>query len=178
VRLRILGGVASYLATIPDINLIHVCFDKQNLKVATTDIFDLTWTTLLQRFHNTMSHRKFPGPRNAEDKGLIVTDATDGEKLRRLTRRLGQFNAVPNQPQHGPGYRQLPIDTLVEDPVPRDSRHSYFLQCCDVAAYLLTQKLKPNSLFRRRKAQDYFDRLNPVLCKVASSTDPQGIVKL
>jgi hypothetical protein len=176
-RLRILGGIAQYMAQMPDISLIHILVDKKGT-YAQSDIFDVAWRALLQRFHNTISHRNFPGPANPDERGLLICDDTNGQKLTRLVRKLRVFNPVPNQTQYGEGTRQIPLDTLVEDPIERNSQHSYFLQCCDVAAYLLTQKNAPNKFFRKRGARNYFDRLDPILCKVASSSDPQGVVKL
>ena len=83
--------------------------------------------------HNTLSRRNFPGPQNPEDFGLLFADKTDEPKLRQLLRRMRHFNPVPNKGGDGT-YRQIPLTTLVEDPVHRDSRHSYFIQLADVNA--------------------------------------------
>jgi hypothetical protein len=40
------------------------------------------------------------------------------------------------------------------------------------------QKLSPSGYVHRKGGRNYFDRLDPVLCKVASSTDRQGIVRV
>jgi hypothetical protein len=66
----------------------------------------------------------------------------------------------------------------VEDPNFRDSAHSLYIQAADLAAYVLSQKLAPNSYMRKKSGYNYFDLLDAVLCKVASSTDEQGIVRL
>jgi hypothetical protein len=175
-RLRILWEVAVFQAGLQDISVINVVVDKS--RNHGSDVFSRAWTALVTRFYNTMSHRNFPGPHHADDRGIVLTDATEGQKLRRLVRRLRRYNPVPHNMNYGTGYRQIPLDTLIEDPVERDSRHSLFIQCCDVNAYLLTQKLRPNKFFRKRGARNYFDRLDPVLCKMASASDPQGIVRL
>lgn len=67
---------------------------------------------------------------------------------------------------------------MIEDPVHRDSLHSYFIQLADVNSYSLLQREQPNRYFRKKGARNYFHRLDPVLCKVASRTDPHGIVRL
>ena len=140
------------------------------------DVFENAWMVLLQRFENTISHRNFPGPQNPQDYGVVVTDKTDEPKLRALARRLRRYNPVPSI--GGAGYRHLPIRTIVEDPVHRDSLHSYFIQLADVNSYCLLQQESPNRYFRRKGARRFFRRLDPVLCKVATRSDPQGVVRL
>lgn len=175
IRLRILREVIDFESAIPDVSIINVVVDKAG-KAINYDVFDQAWTCLIQRFHNTISHRNFPGPQNPQDYGLLVADRTDETKLRKLTRRMRRFNPVPSK--IGTQARQILLTTLVEDPVHRDSLHSYFVQLADVNAYFLYQKLNPCGYVRRKGARNYFDRLNPVLCKVASGTDPQGVVRL
>lgn len=175
IRLRLLRDALDFQASIPDVNILNVVVDKSN-KSSGYDVFENAWRALVQRFHNTISHRNFPGPRNANDFGLLVVDQTEEKKLRNLSRRMRAYNPIPNR--FGPGYRQIPLTTLVEDAVHRDSLHSYFIQLADVNAFFLYQQIAPSGYIRRKGARNYFDRLDPILCKVASSTDPKGIVRL
>lgn len=177
-RLTIIRHFANELARLPDVNIINIVVDKTN-KPANYDVFSTAWKALIQRFQNTMSYHNFRGPANPDERGMIFPDHTDDKKLTQLLRRLRRYNPVPNQPQFGLGsYRNLTIDAVIEDPNFRDSAHSYFIQAADLSAFLLYQKLQPSSYIRRKSAQNYFDRLGPALCKVASATDPQGIVRL
>jgi hypothetical protein len=89
---------------------------------------------------------------------------------------LRRFNPVPNI--GGIGSRPILLKTIVEDPVHRNSLHSYFIQLADVNSYMLTQQEKPNKYVRNKGGRTFFARLDPVLCKWASRTDPQGIVRL
>jgi len=89
---------------------------------------------------------------------------------------MSAYNPISNR--GGLGYRNLPLTTLVEDAVHRNSLHSYLIQLSDVNAYFLYQKLAPNAYVKKKGAKNYIDRLDSVLCKVASSTDPLGIVRL
>ena len=175
IRLRILREVLDFEAALPDVSVINVLVDKQH-KPPSYDVFDHAWMALLQRFENTISHRNFPGPQNPQDKGIVVVDRTDEPKLRALARKLRKYNPVPNRGRTG--FRQIPISSIIEDPIHRDSLHSYFVQLADVNAYFLKQKLQPCSYVRRKGARNYFDRLDPILCKVASRNDPYGIVRL
>lgn len=71
MRLRILRDTLDFQATVPDISIVNVVVDKRD-KSADTDVFEMAWTTLVQRFHNTLSHKNFPGPQNPDDRGILV----------------------------------------------------------------------------------------------------------
>lgn len=176
-RLTIIRFFANQLASMADLNLINIVVDKQG-KQQNYDVFGMAWRALIQRFENTISHRNFSGPANADDRGILLPDHTDNKKLVQLLRRMRRFNPVPNQQQHGIGYRDLSLGKIIEDPNFRDSRHSYFIPAADLAAYLLYQSVAPNAYIRKRGAKNYLTRLEPILCKVASPNDPLGIVRL
>jgi hypothetical protein len=168
---------AEALAIVTDLNVISVVVDKNN-KGQDYDVFRTAWRALIQRFENTISSRHFRGPANPDDRGLIICDHTQDKKLISLIRQMRQYNPVPNPPQFGPGYRNLTLNYVIEDPSFRDSEHSYFIQAVDMVAFLAFQYLAPNSYIRKNSARNYFLKLKPILCRVASSTDPLGIVRL
>jgi len=174
LRLRLLRDVLDFQANLPDINIINVVVDKAN-RQSDFDVFTVAWETMIQRFHNTLSHRNFPGPQNAQDKGLIIVDKTEVKRLSVLRRRMGKYNPVPNLGL--PGYRAIPVTTIAEDAVHRDSIHSLILQLVDVNAYFLMQKYAPCKYIKKQGGKNYFDRLEPVLCKVASRSNALGIVE-
>jgi len=176
-RLEILRRFADALSALPDLNLISVVVDKQG-KPAGFDVFDRAWTTLIQRFENTLSHRNFPGPSNPDDRGFLLCDHTDDKKLTALVRRMKSYNPVPNQVQIGPGYRNLVLRYVIEDPSFRDSGYSQFVQAVDMCAYLLQQQQKPSKFIHRKSGQNYFNRLHPICCRFASTRDPVGVVRL
>lgn len=176
-RLAIIRAFADELASMSDLNIINVVVDKQG-KAANYDAFGSAWKALIQRFENTISSRNFTGPANSDDCGMLFPDNTDNKKLTGLLRQMRRYNPVPNQPAYGPGYRNLTIGKLIEDPSFRDSGHSYFIQAADLAAFLLYQHMDPNAYMRSKGGQNYFYRLEPILCKVASARDPYGIVRL
>ncbi len=89
--------------------------DKQ--KRPKTDVFELAWTALIQRFENTVTHRNFPGPANPDDRGLLIPDTTDNKKLKLLIRRMRRFNPIPDKKDvYAKGARNLPLNYLIEDP--------------------------------------------------------------
>lgn len=173
-RLRLLRDVIDFQAQLPNINIINVVVDKKK-HCDETDIFAIAWETLIQRYHNTISYKNFPGPRNEKDHGLLFVDSTDELKLRALVRRMRRYNPVPSR--YDFSTRQQLITTVVEDPVHRNSMHSYFVQLADVNAYFLYQYMMPNGYIRRKGARNYLRRLEPILCKKASNSNSLGIVR-
>jgi hypothetical protein len=167
-RLAILRKYADLLSEIPDLNIINVVIDKNG---RTNDVFEAAWKYLIQRFENTISRRNFPGPANADERGMIFPDSTDVNKLRKLIRKMRQYNPIPNGPSN------MRLSKIIEDPNFRDSRETYFIQSADVASYLLYQHLAPNAYMKSKSGHNYFFRLDSVLCKHASNTDPHGIVR-
>ena len=151
---------------------------NKSTKAADYDVFGMAWRALLQRFENTTSHRNFSGPANPDERGMLFPDHTDDKKLRALLRRMRRWNPVPHQRAIGPGYRNLAIRHIVEDPSFRDSGDSYFIQAADLAAYLVYQGLAPNSYMRKKGGIAYYKRLQPIFCTVASAGDPFGFVRL
>jgi hypothetical protein len=180
-RFAIIRQFADELATMQDVSIINVRVNKGN-KPNGYDVFDRAWTALLQRFQNTMSHRNFPGPANPDERGMVLADHTDGVKLTRLVRRLRRYNPLPHKADYraanGSSYRNLPQVNIIEDPVLRDSRYSYFVQAADLAAFLLYQYTEPNTYFRKKHGGHYWLRLDPVFCKKAATTNPYGLVDL
>ena len=87
------------------------------------------------------------------------------------------YNPVSNQEAYSVGYRNLMMRSMIENANVRDLAHSWFIQAVDVAAYLLYQQLAPSSYFGRKAGQNYFNRLDPIMCKVASPKTG-GIVRL
>jgi hypothetical protein len=85
------------------------------------------------------------------------------------------FNYIPSQiPGHPP--IQVLTRRILDDPVPRESRHSYFIQLADLVAYALARRDFPRSNLRKFQFEKIFDIIDPVLLKDASQSDPQGIV--
>lgn len=179
-RLAIVRSFADTLAHAPELNVINVVVDKSG-KPPDYDVFEKAWTALIQRLENTLAHRNFSGPRNADDRGMLFPDRTDDKKLTRLLRKLRHFNPVPSPMQlvqgGAPAYRNLSLLKIIEDPNFRDSEHSLMIQAADLCAFLLYQHLAPNEYMRKKGGASYFRRLEPILCKAATPRDPMGIVR-
>lgn len=122
-RLAIIREFADELAQIDDLNVINVVVDKQG-KPANYNVFERAWQALIQRFENTISYRNFRGLHNLDERGLVIPDNADGKKLIQIIRRMRRYNPVPSRSEYGEGYRNLLLQTVVEDPWLRDSAES------------------------------------------------------
>lgn len=176
-RLTIIRAFLNEVGALPDVSVINVLIDKHG-KPTSYDVMGRAWEALIQRFSNTISHRNFAGPANSDERGTIVPDNTDTKKVQGLIRRMRRYNPIPNQSQFGVGFRNRMITNMVEDPYFKDSRRSYFIQAADVIAFALYQRTKPCAYIKRKSARNYFNRLESVLFRTASTSDPEGIVRL
>lgn len=55
--------------------------------------------------------------------------------------------------------------------------NSFFVQCADVAAFLLYQSVSPSVYMRKKAGQNYFKRLDAILCKQVTK-QADGIVRI
>jgi len=175
-RLAIIRQFAKTIAQNTDFNIIIVDVEKNNKKV-NYNVFEMAWTALIQRFENTIYYKNFPGGFESEEKGIIFPDNTDNKKLITLLRKMRRYNPIPHDYQHSSGSRNLPLTTIVEDPNFRKSDDSYFIQAVDMISYLYHQKLEPCSYMKKKRGNNYFNILSPILCPHASKYS-RGIVRL
>jgi hypothetical protein len=173
-RLTIIRQHIDVIGRMNFLRVINIRVDKEG-KPPDYDPFEHAWRAMIQRLENTLNYTNFPGC-TANDLGAIFCDETDEPKLRKLSRKMRVYNPVANM--YGGGYRQLPLGRVAEDPTLRRSNHSYFIQAADSAAFALYQRYAPSAYIRRKGARNYFNRLDPVLCKVAATAHPLGIVEL
>lgn len=177
-RLAIVRQFADRIAGLAAVRIINVVVDKQTTKLANKDeVFRAAWYRLFQRFENTIGYQNFPGPPNASERGLVFPDSTDAGRLRKYLNDMRSHNRLKLVQASGAfHYIDSPLRLLIEDPVMRDSRHSYLVQAADCVVFLLKQSLDPSAYMRKHGGRAYFARLDRVLCKEASRKDSQGIV--
>lgn len=176
-RIDILKKTLQWCSGQSDCSIINVVVDKS--KNPTADIFEIAWSTLIQRFENTILNRNFPGPANPDERGIIISDNTDGLKLKRILRKMRRINYVPNtSAYYTSGSRNLALNYIIEDPFFKDSGDSLIHQVVDVIAYSVRQLYEPNKYMKKKSGHKYFYLLDPILCKVASSKHKYGIVEI
>lgn len=174
-RLDIIKKCIDWLNQQGDISIYSVAIDKQG---RTGDIFEMAWDVLINRFENTISNKNFHGPQNPDERGIVISDNTEGEKLRKLIRRMRHFNMVPNRRDlFGGSGRNLKLEYIIEDPVFRDSKNSLIHQMNDVIAYCCRQMFEPNNYMKKKGGHRFYKRLENVLINKVSRTG-DGIVRI
>jgi hypothetical protein len=163
-------------AGMPDLRIINVHLNKANPRYASSkdpgfDAEGEAWERLVQRFQNHL--RKDSGG----DLGMILADETNEVKVRRIMRRMRVYNQTPSRIYKGTSYSN-PVDHIVEDPVMRNSEHSYFVQIADLVSHALYRDLYPKGGYRKYNVDRLFNIMDGVLLKAASTSDPRGIVHL
>ena len=174
-RLDIIKKCIDWLNSQPYMSIYSVVVDKDG-KPNDYDVFLHAWNALLMRFENTISYRNFPGPQNVTDMGMVLSDNTDGNKLRGLIRKMRHFNMIPSK--FGTAARNLKLQYIIEDPVLRDSQYSFIHQMNDVVAYCARQMYEPNSYMKKKGGTTFYKRLGNVALKVVSGKNEYGIVEL
>lgn len=112
---------------------------------------------------------------------IVIFDTGKERQVTKLARQLAVFNYIPSQFNRwgdGNRARNIVTDRIIEDPVFRDSRESYFLQLVDFAAFaLLKKEVPPTEFITRWGYHELFPLLEAVCCKAAHPRDRYGIVR-
>ncbi|MBD1206964.1 MAG: DUF3800 domain-containing protein [Ignavibacteria bacterium] len=175
-RLDIMKQCVDWVASQSGMNILSVVVDKSH---HSQDVFEYAWEVLLQRFENTLNYRNFAGPMNADERGIVISDNTDGKKLQGVIRKMRRYNPVPNiRSLYTGGSRNLRVQHVIEDVMMKDSATSYFHQIVDVVVYCARQLYEPNAYMRTKGGHQFYKRLDRVLIKQASKTHPLGIVEI
>jgi hypothetical protein len=111
-----------------------VVFDKRRHPGwAPRAVFDTSWETLLQRL--AITSRK-------ENVTFVVShDEGENDAVRRWVRRSRRYLTAGSA--FGPGRLLNPAPLLVDDPIPRKSHQSFFVQMADLVAYAAFRAVVP-----------------------------------
>lgn len=166
-RIKILKAYCQQIPLIFDTaKVINVCLKKADFQ--NPEEVQLTaWNRIIQRFDTYLK-------KAAKDKGIIISDDTDGHKVMQLLRKMRVYNPIPSH--FGASYN-APTDSIIEDLFQRNSQHSYFIQTVDVIAHVLYRKEYPKGSLKKFGLEYFFDILDPVLLKEAAKGDDFGIVR-
>jgi len=175
-RLRVVD-LYCQLAGRLDAKIINVVIVKPRFYKPDINILDTAVTFSVQRIENDLA--MVPANRF-----MIITDWGRVGKMRKTTRRVQRINFIPSK--FGPTPRRQEIQKLIEDPLPKDSSQSYFIQLADLSACVvsfyavLTQKVGnlpkrlPAAVDMTRVAQ-WMEALKPSLNLKATGDDPYGV---
>ena len=114
-----------------------VVIDKTHSTRCPQEILDLAWETLLQRLERSFRNQGIP------DSLLIMHDQGPNIAVRTIVRRARRHLRAGSA--HRSGHYNVPVRTVIDDPVPKDSQQSYMLQLADLVAYTGWRSYMPPS---------------------------------
>jgi Protein of unknown function (DUF3800) len=112
-----------------ELRIINVVIVKSRFHKPEVNVLDTALTFSVQRIENDLA----PSPQN---RFMIITDWGRVGKMRKTTRRVQKINFIPSK--FGPIPRRQDIQKLIEDPLPKDSSESYFIQLADLSACIVS----------------------------------------
>ena len=94
---------------------------------------------------------------------------------------MNVFNPVPSKSgtwgDSGQTHKNIVINTIIEDPVFKQSHESYFIQMVDFCAFALLRRERQLASKNALGIHEAFDILKPVCYKLANYKDPMGVVR-
>lgn len=177
-RIEIIDEFCDLLAQLK-LQIVNVVINKNNIQKGKYNVLDTALTYSVQRIENDLKKN------DPNHKFLIITDEGRVGKMRDTTRKIQRILYTPSKINPGTSYR-TEIKCLIEDPLPKNSRESYFIQMADMTALLCYLRklsdLKLGSFPSRfpkgvddKKVEDWLNRIKPVL-NLAASKNKFGIV--
>lgn len=110
-----------------------IAVDKRQKSITPDQVFDLAWEGLLQRLERTSTKEKVTF--------MISHDEGEDDAVRRWVRRSRRHLTAGSA--FGTGMLANPARRLVDDPIPRKSEQSYFIQLSDLVAYSAFRSVVP-----------------------------------
>lgn len=150
------GGVLTYAVVV----------DKSKRDSA-DDVRDRAWRFAFQRIERTMSTR--------DERVMLIPDGGQYLWIRKLAREMRRFSMPGSMLGIGALERPM-LKVLIDDPVERDSRESYFIQLADLNAYAAYRNTVPDPAF----PQSMWTELGPAILSAANMYKPHqtpGIVR-
>lgn len=177
-RIRVIDLFVQLIASL-HAKIIDVVIDKPKIQKPDYDVLDTSLKYSIQRIENTLAAAK-----DQNERFMIITDEGRVGKMRSIARAMQSINFIPSKFSPHP-YRS-DIKLLIEDPLPKDSRESYFIQMADLVAFVVylysltktgaghfSNRLTP--IISQEKVRRWMESLKPVL-NLRASQDEFGIV--
>jgi hypothetical protein len=128
-RVRIIDLCCELIASL-DLKIVNVVIVKPRIQKNDYKILDTALTYSVQRIENDLKPSSHP-----ENQFVIITDEGRVGKMRKTTRRIQRYNPIPSK--FAPTAYRQEIQSLIEDPLPKDSKESYFIQLADLVTYIV-----------------------------------------
>jgi hypothetical protein len=128
-RLRVIDLLADLVGSL-ELRVVNVVINKPAIQRDDYQVLDTALRYAVQRIENDLDSRLNPAARF-----LAVTDEGRVGAMRSTTRRIQRINYIPSR--FGAASYRREITTMIEDPLPKDSRESYFIQVADFVAFIV-----------------------------------------
>jgi hypothetical protein len=149
---------------LPGVRAFHVSFPISRE--------DWAFERLLNRINRTMHTWK--------SHALLICDEGKEGYYTGMVRRMGAFNPIPSAYgawEDGSTTKNIVIDRIIEDPIFRVSRKSYFIQMVDFCAYALLRQDRPTPYSLKYGLDQAFQRMPQIGIKETAPTDPQYVIR-
>jgi hypothetical protein len=175
-RKKILGIMADFLGSI-DIKFINVVINKKKIPGQEYPVLENAVKFNIQRIENDLTI----DPLN---KFLIITDEGRVGKMRHTTRKIQRINIIPSK---FIGRYRKEIKLLIEDPLPKKSQESYFIQMCDFIAFMVylygikkfsagNWSKRLSTILNEAELIEIINKVKPALNLKATTSNEYGIV--
>jgi hypothetical protein len=172
-----------FCRTLASLNLkiINVAIFKNKVNRPAYDVLKNALTYNVQRIENDLNYLR------ADAKFMIITDEGRVSKMTSTTRMIQKINFIPSKFNFD-NYRKE-IRNMIEDPLPKKSSESSFIQMADLVCFIVSLYIKRhvclpvenwnkriNAVLNYGDEIMLLDILKPVLNLKASPSNPYSIV--
>ncbi|MGN6272266.1 MAG: DUF3800 domain-containing protein [Protaetiibacter sp.] len=112
-----------------------IVIDKRPSDLSGQAVLELAWSTLLQRLERTTHYD--------QQRLMLIHDEGENDAVRKQYRKARRYLTAGSA--FSGGSIRLAAPDFVEDPVPRSSASSYFIQLADLVAYASWRSVVPPS---------------------------------
>lgn len=178
-RVLVMDLFCKFLASL-EIKVVNTIIDKANVgQNKDYDVLEKALTYSIQRIENDLNKQ------SPIEKFLTITDEGRVGKMQQVTRKIQQFNYIPSK--YGFNSYRNEIKLLIEDPLPKNSKESYWIQICDLISFIVYNFYLDNNLkvklhnrmpniINSSKLVQWMNELKPILNLKASNKNQFGLV--
>ncbi len=140
-RITIIEQIVKSISEMKSLNIqsLNVAIIKSRI-IEKYDVLDKAFTFGLTRIDTNLYYDKQRSESERlykYDKFLLLLDDGYLHKARRICRKLYRYNYVPYA--QSDQSRQIKLESIIDDPLPKNSQFSYYIQAADLVAYLISQ---------------------------------------
>ncbi|HHT0593444.1 TPA: DUF3800 domain-containing protein [Legionella anisa] len=173
-RIKIINQVVESISELAVLNVqaINIAIIKNRIN-GKYDVLEKAFTYGLTRIDTNLHKEQQKGESDRfykYGKFLLLLDEGYLNKIRGISRKLYRYNYVPYK--NSEDCRQIKLTSIVDDPLPKNSQHSYCIQTVDLIVYLISQfiyiKLDLNESPKRKrlipdeKINEWIETLKPI----------------